>query len=163
MNTSWGSPQNYYHGDRWSPDWCSNTKIPLFLHLSAPPVDNGAHTRFSGNKMFKLTSTYEGLSIGPSKKKPCTEVATNICHSPKSFLNTLCIFGGVTTNPPPYMDIRGGLRFFPKITVSWVVWWYIDVRWIPLSQADLLVCMASSQKAYCLTWGLGKIENLGKS
>ena len=70
MNTSQGSPQNYYRGDRWSPHWCSNTKIPLFLHLSAPPVANGVGTRSIGNKMIKLTSIHEGLSIGPPKKNP---------------------------------------------------------------------------------------------
>ena len=86
MNTSQGSPQNYYRGDRWSPDWCSNTKIPLFLHLSAPPVANGVGTRSIGNKMLKLTSTHEGLSIGPSKTNPRTEVAKIICFSQKSFL-----------------------------------------------------------------------------
>ena len=62
MNISWDPPQNYFDGDRWSPDWCSDTKIPLFLDLSAPPVASGALGRSIGNKMSKLTSTYEGLS-----------------------------------------------------------------------------------------------------
>ena len=75
MNISRGPPQNDHDGDRWSPDWCSDTKIPLFLDLSAPPVANGAGILSIGNKMLKLTSTYESLSIGPSKKKPLSEVA----------------------------------------------------------------------------------------
>ena len=70
MNTSWVSPQNYYHGDRWSPDWCSDTKIPRFLRKSAPLVANIRYGPVIGHKMLKLTSTHEGLSIGPSKKKP---------------------------------------------------------------------------------------------
>ena len=74
MNISRGPPQNYSRGDRWNQNWCSNAKIPLFLDLSAPPVANGANLRSIGNKMSKLTPTYEGLSIGPSKKKPLTEV-----------------------------------------------------------------------------------------
>ena len=70
MNISWGSPQNFDRGDRWSQNLVSNPKIPLFLQISAPPVANGAEWRSIGNKMLKLTFTYEGLSIGPTKKNP---------------------------------------------------------------------------------------------
>ena len=75
MSSSMECTQNNFRGDRWSQIWCSKAKIPLFLDLSAPPVASGAGIRSIGNKMLKLTSIYEGLSIGPSKKKPLTEVA----------------------------------------------------------------------------------------
>ena len=64
MNRSLDSPQNNFDGDRWSPIWRSKAKIPRFLQNTAPPVANGAGGRSIGNKMLKLTSTYEGLSIG---------------------------------------------------------------------------------------------------
>ena len=70
MNRSLGSPQNNVRDDRWSPIWHSEAKIQLFLQNTAPLVTNGAETRSIENKMLKLTSTYEGLSIRPSKKKP---------------------------------------------------------------------------------------------
>ena len=69
MNRSLDPPQNNVRGDRWSPIWCSNAKIPRFLQNSAPPVANGAGGRSIGNKMLKLTYTYEGLSIGRTQKK----------------------------------------------------------------------------------------------
>ena len=69
MNISGGPTQNNFRGDRCIRDWCSDTKIPLFLDLTAPPVANGAGASSIGNKMLKLTSTYKGLSFGPAKKK----------------------------------------------------------------------------------------------
>ena len=55
MNISRGPPQNYFRGDRWSQNWCSDTKIPLFLDLSAPPVANGAGVPSIENEVLKLT------------------------------------------------------------------------------------------------------------
>ena len=68
MNRSLSSPQNNVRGDRWSPIWRSEAKIPRFLQNRAPPVANGAGGNSIGNKMSKLTCTYEGLSIGRTKK-----------------------------------------------------------------------------------------------
>ena len=33
MNTSLGSPQNNFRGDRWSQDWCSDTKIQKIAEM----------------------------------------------------------------------------------------------------------------------------------
>ena len=91
MNTSWDPSQNYHDGDRWSPDWCSDTKIPLFLDLRAPPVANGASAGSIGKRMLKLTSTYEGLSFGLAKKKTLTEVTIFFGVSQNQILKTLFV------------------------------------------------------------------------
>ena len=44
-----------------------------FLDLSAPPDANKAGTRSIGNNIFKLMSTQEGLTIGHSKTKACSQ------------------------------------------------------------------------------------------
>ena len=62
MNISWGSPQNYYDGDRWSRGWCSDTKIPRFLQNSAPLVASGAEVSSIGNIIVFLIVNHEGLS-----------------------------------------------------------------------------------------------------
>ena len=48
---------------------CPNTEIPRFLQKSAPPVANEVVTPLIRKRAFKLTSNYEGLSIGRAKKK----------------------------------------------------------------------------------------------
>ena len=121
MNISWGSPQNNFRGDRWSRDWCSDTKIPLFLDLTAPPVANGAGARSIGNKMFKLTSTYEGLLIGPSKKKPLSEVAKISLHSWFSQKKILKTF------PLAFIRFRFDFDYFRKIVLWFSVNFVISV------------------------------------
>ena len=93
MNTSWDPPKNYFRGDRWSPKWCSDTKIPLFLDLSAPPVANGASAGSIGIRMLKLTSTYEGLSFGLAEKKTLTEVTIFFGISQNQILKRLFFYG----------------------------------------------------------------------
>ena len=61
--------QNFFSGDRWSPIWCSEVKIPRFLQKSAPPVASEVGTPLTRKIASKLTSNYEGLSFGPAKKQ----------------------------------------------------------------------------------------------
>ena len=69
MNESIDPTQNFFSGDRWSPIWCFEAKIPRFLQKSAPPVANEVVTPLTRKRVSKLTSNYEGLSFGPAKKK----------------------------------------------------------------------------------------------
>ena len=99
MNISWGSPQNYYRGDRWSQDWCSDTKIPLFLDLRAPPVANGAGSRSIGNKMLKLTFHLRVVcQSDPLQKQTLTEVAKLSGFLRKKLLKAGVYFANVIWN-----------------------------------------------------------------
>ena len=62
MNISWGLPQNYFRDDRWSQNWCSDTKIPLFLDLNAPPFANRTEVSSIGHIIAFSVVNYQGFS-----------------------------------------------------------------------------------------------------
>ena len=66
---------------------CPNTEIPRFLQKSAPPVANEVVTPLIRKRAFKLTSNYEGLSIGRAKKKTLTEFTKIFGISQNKILN----------------------------------------------------------------------------
>ena len=109
MNRSIDSPQNNDPGDRWSTNWCSEAKIPLFLQNSAPSVANDHRTRGVVQRMLKLTSNYEGLSVGPITKKPQTVIPKVITISQKKTLKF------TVDSPPQGLTIT---RIFNDPTVS---------------------------------------------